>query len=75
MYVAVVAVILDQGLVLGNFRVLAYGAAVWLGFHLFVLTYEEPTLRTAFGEQYRDFCANVPRWIPRFRPWRPPAHG
>jgi protein-S-isoprenylcysteine O-methyltransferase Ste14 len=43
MYVAVVSVIIGQGLLLGNIRVLEYGAVVWLGFHLFVIGYEEPT--------------------------------
>ncbi len=71
MYVAVVAVILGQSLWLGNARVLAYGALVALGFHLFVLLYEEPTLRHTYGEEYERFCANVGRWIPRLRPWRP----
>jgi hypothetical protein len=22
-----------------------------------------------FSEEYETFCAHVPRWIPRFRPW------
>jgi protein-S-isoprenylcysteine O-methyltransferase Ste14 len=70
MYVGVLAVILGQGLVLGDVRVLEYGVAVWVGFFLFVLGYEEPTLRRTFGDEYRTFCANVPRWIPRLRPWR-----
>ena len=70
MYVAVLAVILGQSLVLGNLRVLGYGALVALGFHLFVLAYEEPTLRKKYGEEYRAFCTNVPRWIPRLSPWR-----
>jgi len=39
MYVAVVAVILGQGLLLGSVRVLEYGILVWLAFHLFVLLY------------------------------------
>ena len=69
MYVAVVSAILGQGLLLGNSRVLEYGALVWLLFHLFVLLYEEPTLRSSFGPEYRAFCAEVPRWIPRFTPW------
>ena len=30
-----------------------------LGFHLFVLFYEEPTLRRSFGAEYENFCANV----------------
>jgi protein-S-isoprenylcysteine O-methyltransferase Ste14 len=70
MYVGVLAVILGQGLLLGDARVLRYGAAVWLAFFLFVIGYEEPTLRRTFGEEYERFCANVPRWIPRLRPWR-----
>ena len=70
MYVGVTAAIFGQGLLLGNVRVLEYGLAVWLGFHLFVLGYEEPTLRRTFGEEYRTFCAHVPRWVPRVRAWR-----
>jgi protein-S-isoprenylcysteine O-methyltransferase Ste14 len=70
MYVAVVSTILGQGLVLGNARVIGYGAIVWLLFHVFVLLYEEPTLKASFGSEYRLFCAEVPRWIPRFSPWR-----
>ena len=72
MYVAVVSALLGQGLVLGNFRILEYGALVWLAFHLFVLVYEEPTLRASFGPEYEQFCAAVPRWIPRLHPWPGP---
>ena len=71
MYVAVSAVILGQSLVLGNVRVLGYAALVWLAFHLFVLAYEEPTLRKKYGEEYGTFCTHVPRWIPRLSPWQP----
>ncbi len=70
MYVGVVSVIAGQGLLLGNPRVLGYGALVWLAFSLFVIGYEEPTLRRTFGAEYERFCTNVPRWIPRLRPWR-----
>jgi protein-S-isoprenylcysteine O-methyltransferase Ste14 len=67
MYVAVVGVILGQGMLFGSVRVLEYGFFVWLAFHLFVLIYEEPTLRRSFGEEYKTFCAHVGRWIPRWR--------
>jgi protein-S-isoprenylcysteine O-methyltransferase Ste14 len=70
MYVAVLALIIGQGLFFGNIRILEYGAAVWAGFYLFVLFYEEPTLRKSFSREYEDFCANVPRWISRLRPWQ-----
>jgi len=72
MYVAVVSVILGQGLLLGNLRILKYGALAWLVFHLFVLVYEEPTLRASFGPEYGHFCAAVPRWLPRLHAWRGP---
>ena len=73
MYVAVVSLILGQGLWFGNWLVLAYGVLVWLTVHLFVLTYEEPTLRRSYGEQYERYCANVRRWIPRLTPFTPPS--
>lgn len=70
MYVAVVAVILGQAVLFGDWRLLIYGGLVWLACHAFVLMYEEPTLAQKFGTQYKDFRANVPRWIPRLSPWR-----
>lgn len=33
--------------------------------HLFVVFYEEPTLRDRFGPTYVNYCARVARWIPR----------
>ena len=69
MYVAVVSAILGQALIFGNVMLLEYGAIVWLLFHIFVLVYEEPTLKASFGAEYEVFCAKVPRWIPRFTPW------
>jgi len=45
-------------------------AAVALGVHLFVLFYEEPTLRRKFGADYEEYCRNVRRWWPRRRAWR-----
>jgi protein-S-isoprenylcysteine O-methyltransferase Ste14 len=70
MYVAVVSLILGQGLLFGNLAVLAYGAAIWLIVHLFVIGYEEPTLREQFPDDYPTFAAGVPRWVPRLTPWR-----
>ncbi|HXY10288.1 MAG TPA: isoprenylcysteine carboxylmethyltransferase family protein [Terriglobales bacterium] len=69
MYVAVLLLILGQGLLFASVRVLVYGVAVWVGFFLFVLIYEEPTLLKRYGREYEEFCAHVPRWIPRLRPW------
>ncbi len=70
MYVAVVAIVLGQAALFGDGRLLWYGALLWLVFHMFVLGYEEPTLRQTYGAEYEDYRVNVPRWIPRLTPWR-----
>jgi protein-S-isoprenylcysteine O-methyltransferase Ste14 len=69
-YVAVVAVILGQAVLFAHWRLLGYGALLWLFFHIDVIAYEEPTLRQSFGAEYQSYCANVRRWLPRLTPWR-----
>ena len=71
MYVAVLSLICGQGLLFGSVRLLEYALVVWLGFLAFVVLYEEPALRKTFGQEYEDFCAHVPRWIPRLKPLEP----
>lgn len=75
MYAAVVAVILGQALLFGDVRLFEYALFAWLVAHLFVLAYEEPTLRKTFGAEYESFRENVPRWIPRATTWRGGAQG
>jgi protein-S-isoprenylcysteine O-methyltransferase Ste14 len=61
----VVAITLGEGFVLGNGNVIWYALIAWLITHVFVVSYEEPTLRKTFGEEYRRYCEHVDRWIPR----------
>jgi protein-S-isoprenylcysteine O-methyltransferase Ste14 len=70
MYVAITSLVFGQALFLGDIHLFAYALLPWLAAHLFVLTYEEPTLRCTFGAEYETYCAHVPRWIPRLTPWR-----
>src|ERR1700693_3405200 len=70
MYVALVAIILGQAVLMGDWRLIVYGALWWLFFHVAVMAYEEPTLEQTFGKEYEAFRAAVPRWIPRMTPWR-----
>ena len=47
----------------------------WAGLFLLInLIYipllEEPGLEARFGDEYRLYCRNVRRFIPRLRPWR-----
>ncbi len=70
MYVAVCAVVAGQALLFGDSRLLVLAALFWLASYIFVIAYEEPTLKRTFGPQYEVFRANVPRWVPRLTPWR-----
>jgi protein-S-isoprenylcysteine O-methyltransferase Ste14 len=69
-YVALIAIILGQAMLLNDRRLVVYGAMLWLFFHVWVVAVEEPSLEQEFGEEYEAFRAAVPRWIPRMTPWR-----
>jgi protein-S-isoprenylcysteine O-methyltransferase Ste14 len=44
---------------------LAYAGLFFLATHVFVVLYEEPTLRRTFGPEYEAYCRQVSRWWPR----------
>lgn len=64
MYVSVTTIVLGEALLARSQALAIY----WLGWfacvNIFVLGYEEPTLRERFGESYDEYCRRVPRWIP-----------
>ena len=71
MYVAVLAAIVGQALLLGQLGLLLYAAALWLISAGFVRWYEEPTLTRRFGADYEAYRRAVPAWWPRLRLWKP----
>lgn len=48
-----------------SLALLAYIGAFLLATHLFVLAYEEPTLRRTFGADYEAYCKRTGRWWPK----------
>jgi len=40
---------------------------------IYIPLLEEPFLAERFGESYREYCRHVPRLLPRWPPWQPPA--
>lgn len=70
MYLAVVAAITGQALMLGQSILLGYAVAVWITTAAFVRCYEEPALARQFGAQYQAYRRGVPAWRPRTRPWK-----
>jgi protein-S-isoprenylcysteine O-methyltransferase Ste14 len=62
MYLAIIVVLLSEALFFDSLSLLIYAAVASLGFHLFVILYEEPHLRTQFGESYEEYFKTIPRW-------------
>ena len=71
MYLAVVATILGQALLLWRPVLLGYAAIVAAAVVAFVLGHEQPTLTRMFGNEYTTYRRAVPGWWPRLTPWHP----
>ena len=70
MYLAVLAVITGQALLLNRPVLLGYAAAVAAAVIAFVHGYEQPTLARRYGAQYEAYRRTVPGWRPRLPPAR-----
>ena len=62
------------------FLLQSWPLAIWAGVFFVVNTIyfrhrEEPGLLARFGDDYRIYCQNVRRWLPRLKPWDLPEEG
>ena len=64
MYIGAALALAGAALFYGSWPLFGYTAAFLLITHLFVLLYEEPTLRRTFGPEYEAYCRRVRRWRP-----------
>jgi protein-S-isoprenylcysteine O-methyltransferase Ste14 len=65
MYIGAGLALLGACLFYRSLALLGYAALFFLATHLFVVLYEEPTLRSTFGADYESYCRRVGRWWPR----------
>jgi protein-S-isoprenylcysteine O-methyltransferase Ste14 len=64
MYIGAALALAGAALFYKSWALLVYCVAFLLVTHLFVVLYEERTLRATFGEPYVRYCAQVRRWWP-----------
>jgi protein-S-isoprenylcysteine O-methyltransferase Ste14 len=64
-YVAALMVVFGEAWLFASVALFLYAGLMASLFHLFVIGYEEPTLRRRFGERYSEYVRTVPRWVPR----------
>jgi protein-S-isoprenylcysteine O-methyltransferase Ste14 len=74
-YVGALLVVAGEAWLFRSLPLLAYSGAMALIFHLFVVGYEEPTLRRRFGHSYCEYRGAVPRWLPRIARGTAKKHG
>jgi len=72
MITAVLAVLAGEAALFGSPPLLIWFAAFFAINCAFFWLYEEPGLERRFGDDYRAYKRNVPRWLPRRTPWSPP---
>jgi protein-S-isoprenylcysteine O-methyltransferase Ste14 len=65
MYVGAILALLGVALFYGSLSILIYAGVFFLATLLFVVFYEEPTLRRTFGSDYETYCRRVSRWWPK----------
>ncbi len=60
-----------ESLLFGSWPVAGWTLVFFLITTVYLTRIEEPQLERRFGEDYRRYRANVPRWIPRAAAWEP----
>ena len=76
MYVGMGIALLGEALIFPNstWLLLAMLVSLWAVVSVFIIEYEEPTLRRMFGADYEAYFRAVRRWIPRLQPWYSDGH-
>ena len=62
-------VLLGEATLLGSPPIFVWFLVVFALNAVYIPLIEEPDLSQRFGEEYLTYKRNVPRWVPRLRPW------
>ncbi len=68
----VLFILCGQSLIFGSTAIVAWFLFFLMGNLTYIPLLEEPGLEKRFGEDYALYKKNVPRWIPRVKPWQQP---
>jgi protein-S-isoprenylcysteine O-methyltransferase Ste14 len=66
----VLFILLGEAALFNSIPLLVWSAAFFAVNAVYFPLVEEPGLARRFGNDYERYKANVPRWLPRMRPWR-----
>ena len=69
MITSVLAMLAGESLLSGSWPLASWMVVFFVLSWIAFVNVEEPGLERRFGEDYRRYKANVPRWVPRATPW------
>jgi protein-S-isoprenylcysteine O-methyltransferase Ste14 len=69
MITGVLTMLVGETAFLGSLALAVWAATFFLLNVVYFLIFEEPGLELRFGDEYRRYRSEVPRWIPRRTPW------
>lgn len=69
MITGVFSILLGETLILNSVNLLIFAAIFFIINTIYFIFKEEPDLKARFGEDYQKYKENVPRWIPRLKPY------
>ena len=64
MYVGVMLILLAQSWFFWSSTLLSYTGFCFIVANIIVIGYEENRLRHKYGDEFREYCRHVGRWIP-----------
>ena len=71
MILGVISVLAGESLAAVSLPIFIFAGFVYVLNTIYFVWSEEPGLEKRFGEEYREYKRNVPRWIPRLKGWKP----
>lgn len=70
MILGVLTVLIGEAILFKSAAITYWALLFFLINHIYFIISEEPGLENRFGEEYAEYKENVPRWIPRIKPWK-----
>jgi protein-S-isoprenylcysteine O-methyltransferase Ste14 len=70
MILGVISIEVGEAILFASYGMVLLAALFFVINTVYFILSEEPGLEKRFGAEYVEYKKNVPRWIPRLKPWR-----
>ncbi len=70
MIIGVLIVLTGESVAVWSLNILIWAVIFFIINNIWFALYEEPDLKRKFGDEYLEYKKNVPRWIPRLKPYK-----